>query len=53
MDATGRRLQVLKSDLSIGNNKITFVPRVKDLKGMLFIKFVTTSFQQTKTLILQ
>ena len=53
MDATGRRLQVLKSDLSIGNNKITFVPRVNDLKGMLFIKFVTTSFQQTKTLILQ
>ncbi len=53
MDETGRSLQILKSDLLIGNNKITFVPRVNNLKGMLFVKFVTENFQQTKTLILQ
>ncbi len=53
MDESGRSLQLLKTNLNIGNNKITFTPRVNDLKGMLFIKFVTTNFQQTKTLILQ
>lgn len=53
MDATGRSLQNLKSDLSIGNNRINIVPRVNNLKGMLFVKFVTENFQQTKTLIQQ
>lgn len=53
MDASGRSLHILKSDLSIGNNRINIVPRVNNLKGMLFIKFVTENFQQTKTLILQ
>lgn len=53
MDETGRSLHILKSELSIGNNKITFVPRVNNMKGMLFVKFVSDNFQQTKTLILQ
>ena len=53
MDASGRSLQMLKSNLSIGNNRITFTPRVNDLKGMLFVKFVSDNFQQTKSLILQ
>lgn len=53
MDATGRALQYLNTNLSAGSNTIKFVPRVNNMKGMLFVKFVTNNFQQTKTLILQ
>ena len=53
MDATGRMLQLLKTNLITGNNTVKFVPKVDNLKGMLFVKFVTPNFQQTKTLILQ
>ena len=53
MDATGRMLQLLKTNLITGSNTIKFVPKVDNLKGMLFVKFVTPNFQQTKTLILQ
>ncbi|MBS4044550.1 MAG: hypothetical protein KGZ59_12125 [Chitinophagaceae bacterium] len=53
LDASGRNLQVINSNLSVGNNRITFSPKINDFKGMLFVKFVTDNFQQTKSLILQ
>lgn len=53
MDETGRLLQYLKANLTTGSNTLKFVPQVNNMKGMLFIKFVTTNFQQTKALILQ
>ncbi len=52
-DETGRSLQNIKLSLVTGNNKIYFTPRVNNLKGMLFVKFSTNNFQQTKSLILQ
>lgn len=53
MDESGRVLQQLSANLISGFNRISFVPKVNDLKGMLFVKFVSTNFQQTKSLILQ
>lgn len=53
MDESGRMLQQLSANLSSGLNRISFIPKVNDLKGMLFVKFVSTNFQQTKSLILQ
>ncbi|MFY7963504.1 MAG: choice-of-anchor V domain-containing protein [Chitinophagaceae bacterium] len=53
MDETGRALQVMSTNLMNGNNTIKILPKVDNLKGMLFVKFSTTNFQQTKALILQ
>ena len=53
MDESGRMLQQLSANLISGFNRISFVPKVNDLKRMLFVKFVSTNFQQTKSLILK
>ncbi len=53
MDESGRVLQQLSTNLISGFNRVSFVPKVNDLKGMLFVKFVSPNFQQTKSLILQ
>lgn len=52
LDVSGKALQQLNFNLNVGNNKINFTPKVI-AKGMIFLKFVTDNFQQTKTLILQ
>ena len=53
IDESGRKLQQLSTSLVTGSNSIKFIPKVDNLKGMLFVQFSTTNFQQTKTLILQ
>ena len=53
MDESGRLLQHLSANLITGMNRIAFTPKVNDLKGMLFVKFESNNFQQTKNLILQ
>jgi hypothetical protein len=53
MDETGRKLQQLSAIINAGKNPIYFTPKVDNLKGLLFVRFSTTNFQQTKTLILQ
>ncbi len=53
IDESGRKLQLLSTNLISGNNLIKFVPKSNNTRGMLFIQFSTTNFQQTKSLILQ
>lgn len=53
LDELGRNLQQFSNSLVQGNNSIKFTPNFQNSKNVIFVKFSSKDFQQTKTLILQ
>lgn len=53
LSESGRILQSFSTNLTTGFNQFSFLPVSNNMKGMLFVRFASTNFQQTKSLILQ
>ena len=53
MDEAGRKIQQLYATIGVGKSSVYFTPKVDNFKGLLFVRFSTTNFQQTTTLVLQ
>lgn len=53
LSESGQILQSFSTNLTAGFNQFSFLPIANNMKGMLFVRFTSTNFQQTKSLVLQ